>query len=512
MRVGKKKATNRDIPRDVQGCYTTIEHAKLSSASSPLHLPSDGSVDSPAAGTPASLRSESGADSWNASGFSSAAASRPPTCVREHLLFGHHPYRTISLNDSTNHLSDAPTADSADALSGIEFVLPTFDEEEPIVPKAEPKPEPDPVPPAAVKIEAPHTPAHTQQHAPKADPDSAPHPCKLPFPVLTTKPQTQQSPLPPQVLPPVPAQQPPIMAAARPVAGFHYFFRGNDDDENTLGNFLRLYLRYMESLGKSPSPNWVTGFQNYLYKDSPTEDWYKVLIPAAKADWPAFETAFCARWKLAKKAVKSSAELQQEMLEYRLREELLGTKVTVGGREVWTHVQWAKHMLELAERAGIATSTQNIWLIRCELPDIIKDFVPEMHADWTAFTQAVTNIDISQLRNKVDAKRHHDGDLARMSAKVQQLAAQLQRFSVLQPQYQPAGTPPYRRPPAGPNPVAARPFIPGPPANVNTPPHRDAVRQAMNTLPHHPDMDAGRAAYQAQLTRFTLYLNLFNFI
>ncbi|TFY74870.1 hypothetical protein EWM64_g9141, partial [Hericium alpestre] len=47
------------------------------------------------------------------------------------------------------------------------------------------------------------------------------------------------------------------------------------------------------------------------------------------------------------------------------------------------------------------------------------------------------------------------------------------------------------------------PFTPGPPVNVSTPPRREAVRQAMNALPHHPDTDAGRVAYQAQLTRFT---------
>ncbi|TFY74871.1 hypothetical protein EWM64_g9142, partial [Hericium alpestre] len=429
----KKTAVTRNTPRDAQGRFTTVENAKLSSASSPLHLPSDGSIDSPAAGTPASFGSESGADSWNASGFSSAIASRPPTRAREHLLFGHHPYGTISLNDSTDRLSDAHTAESTDGLSGIEFVLPTFDDAEPVVPKVEPKPEPDLVPPARATTETPHIPARTQQHAPKPDPDSALRPCKLPFPVLTTKPQTQQSLLPPPVLPTATALQPLAMATAQPVAGFHYFFRGNDDDENTPGNFLRLYLRYMESLGKSPSPDWVTGFKNYLYEDSPAEDWYKALLPAALTDWTAFEAAFRARWKLAKKAVKSSAELQQEMLEYRLREELLGTKVTVGGREVWTHVQWAKHMLELAERADIATSTQNIWLIRRELPDIIKDFVPETHADWTAFAQAVTDIDISRLRDKVDAKRRRDGELARMNTEVQRLATQLQRLNTQQP-------------------------------------------------------------------------------
>ncbi|TFY75892.1 hypothetical protein EWM64_g8122 [Hericium alpestre] len=153
------------------------------------------------AGTPASFGSESGADSWNTSRFSSAATSCPPTRAREHLLFGHHPYGITNLNDSTDCLSDAPTADSVDALSGIEFVLPTFTDEEPTIPKAEPKPEPDPVPAAAVKSEEPPTPARTQQpqHAPKPDPDFAPHPCKLLFPVLTTKPQTQPSLLPPQL-------------------------------------------------------------------------------------------------------------------------------------------------------------------------------------------------------------------------------------------------------------------------------------------------------------------------
>ncbi|TFY74695.1 hypothetical protein EWM64_g9317 [Hericium alpestre] len=144
------------------------------------------------------------------------------------------------------------------------------------------------------------------------------------------------------------------------------------------------------------------------------------------------------------------------MLDYQLREEILGTKVTVGRREVWTHVQWAKHMLELAEKASIATSMQNIWLIRHELPDIMKDFVPEMHADWTAFMQTVTDIDITQLRDKVDAKWHCDGELACMNADVQRLTAQ-----------------------------------------------RDTVCQAINALQHHPDMDAGHAAYQVQLTRFT---------
>ncbi|TFY75649.1 hypothetical protein EWM64_g8363 [Hericium alpestre] len=300
----------------------------------------------------------------------------------------------------------------------------------------------------------------------------------------------------PSPAPPPPA---PVMATVGEQPGLT-FFKGTGQEDETPRNFMRLFRRHMASRNQPQGVAWITEFELYLYEDSPPEDWYYGLISATLGDWVTFEAAFHAWFQLAKKAVKTSPELQQEMLDYRLSEDVLGTKELVGGRDVWMHVRWAAHMLSLAEQAGIAATDQNIWLIRREMPGLLKEFVGETHADWTAFAQAITDIDTSRLRDKVEAKQHRNVERARVQNELQHLTAQFQRLSTTALSASPQPARPQRR--AATQPVEARlPTVPQAEAPLTDEP-RELLRNAIRTMPQHPATDAGRVAYQAQLRAF----------
>ncbi|TFY75606.1 hypothetical protein EWM64_g8407 [Hericium alpestre] len=170
---------------------------------------------------------------------------------------------------------------------------------------------------------------------------------------------------------------------------------------------------------------WVTSFRNHIDADSPAEPWFTTLDRVHKVDWDTFELAFLAKWQPIPVAAKTPDEIQQEMTEYHLREEDLMKKEMVGAREVYSHVRWATHMLDLAGQAQIATTTTLIWIVRGHLPAVLKEFVPATQTNWTTFCAAITAVDVGTLRDRLEAKRERETEFASLRAEVTRLQAQL---------------------------------------------------------------------------------------
>ena len=75
------------------------------------------------------------------------------------------------------------------------------------------------------------------------------------------------------------------------------------------------------------------------------------------------------------------------------------------GEDVWSHVAFAEKALSLAQQAKINTSSNLIWKVRNELPDIIRQKVKETHTTWDDFCKAIKEVDMGHIQDGM--KRHH---------------------------------------------------------------------------------------------------------
>ena len=99
---------------------------------------------------------------------------------------------------------------------------------------------------------------------------------------------------------------------------------------------------------------------------------------------------------------KTIAEYEKEITGLKLKVEDLGKKEKTGGREVYSHIVWADKMLTIVQGAKLETTTTYIGHVRRELPKIIKEKVGASHVNWTAFLQAIRDVDIDHIREGVD--------------------------------------------------------------------------------------------------------------
>jgi hypothetical protein len=71
------------------------------------------------------------------------------------------------------------------------------------------------------------------------------------------------------------------------------------------------------------------------------------------------------------------------------------------GEEVYTHMIFAEKILDLAKRAKVESLTSGLWNVRDELPEILREKVPENQASWTAFAQAIKDVEMGHIREGV---------------------------------------------------------------------------------------------------------------
>ena len=93
--------------------------------------------------------------------------------------------------------------------------------------------------------------------------------------------------------------------------------------------------------------------------------------------------------------------MERELGTIRITTEELGKTEKYRGEDVHTHVIFAEKILDLAKRAKIEASTSGLWNVRDELPEVLREKIPENQASWTAFVQAIKDVDMGHIREGV---------------------------------------------------------------------------------------------------------------
>ncbi|KAF5381400.1 hypothetical protein D9615_008427 [Tricholomella constricta] len=292
-------------------------------------------------------------------------------------------------------------------------------------------------------------------------------------------------------------------------------FWGDRPDENAQ-DFFRAFNRAM---GDKTDDVKRRLFVNYLRADSEADEWYAALTPNIRTDWAEIERAFHLRWPKATVARKTMMEYEEDVLAMKMKEETLGQKETVAGRDVYTHIAWADRMGALVSRAGLTTGTTYIGLVRRALPALIRDRITATPTDWTAFLTNIRDIDIDHIRDGAAEAGRERERLRRFEDWVRMLEAQASPTRAIRAQMAQTTITTLPARPKVSN-TEGNPFMTTeggrgsltytttPQAGANRgarmqrPPPTEADRVALRAriaeMVHHPDTDAGRTAHRAQ--------------
>lgn len=314
-------------------------------------------------------------------------------------------------------------------------------------------------------------------------------------------------------LPTVPVETDEMAEAVTP-------FKGDKEDESP-EDFLRAFYRRM---GDKPDDTKKAQFPYYLQAYSVADEWYDDLTANEKKSWTDIEAAFRKRWPKKKQVKKTEEEYEDEIVGKILTTEELGKKEKIEGMEVYSHIAWADKLATIVKSAKLEKTTTHIRQVRRNLPEILGDKVGTGHADWTAFLQAIRDVDVDYIRDRVarrnkelEGSRAVDRRLRMLEVSKSPTAPLRQQLSSVVISNQPPGPnvnaanigDPFTNAGGGQGNLrfAANPAIPRstrpPSTNLGprpppTPEQQAEIRTLLAKFPHHPDTQAGRLAHQAQ--------------
>jgi hypothetical protein len=290
-------------------------------------------------------------------------------------------------------------------------------------------------------------------------------------------------------------------------------FSGTQEDSIQPTDFLKMIKRTFLANGTSTDTQKIGILELYLKSDSPAEEWYTDPNTPKKA-WADLEQEFKIRFPNVKKATKTAPELERELGAMRITTEELGKTEKYRGEDVYTHMVFAEKVLDLAKRAKIETSTSGLWNVRDELPEVLREKVPENQASWTAFAQAIKDVDMGHIREgvrkykekvandtqmKADIKflkqRTAGAVMGNLNSPTKEIRTQLASTVISRPANRTAQADPFSNPSGGGgNLFGARPARP--PA---TEAEKATLRASLALYPIQPETSEGEAAYLEQL-------------
>lgn len=194
-------------------------------------------------------------------------------------------------------------------------------------------------------------------------------------------------------------------------------FAGAQEDTTQPLDFLKAIKQAFLANGTTADDQKIGLFELYLKSDSPAEEWFNDAN-TSKKNWEDVEKGFKVRFPNVKKATKTASELERELGTMRIKMEELGKTEKYRGEEVYTHTVFAEKILDLAKRAKIEMTTSSLWTVRDELPEILRDKVPENQASWTAFAQAIKAVDMGHIREGVRKYQEKTASEAQMKADI----------------------------------------------------------------------------------------------
>ena len=300
------------------------------------------------------------------------------------------------------------------------------------------------------------------------------------------------------------------MATAEVVTPFH----GDNEDENP-EDFLRAFFRRM---GSNTDDTKKAQFPYYLQADSAADEWFADLQDDDKKSWTAIEAAFRKRWPRKKQAKKTAEEYEEEITEHKMKTVDLAKKEKVAGRDVYSHIAWADRMAIMVKGAKLQKTTTHIRQVRKNLPTILREKIGAGHADWDEFLKAVRDVDVDYIRDSMELWTKEQAEQKAMERRIQLLktvsrspmAPLRHQLSSVAIATQPsvvatANSNPFTNSGGGQGNLR---FAPSPattqynkPAQTRLPPTAEQKAELLaivNSLPHHPDTQAGQQAHQAQ--------------
>lgn len=194
-------------------------------------------------------------------------------------------------------------------------------------------------------------------------------------------------------------------------------FAGTHEDKTQPSDFLKAIKHSFLASGTMTDDQKVGLFELYLKSDSPAEEWYNDA-KTPKKTWQELEQEFKIRFPNIKKATKTTPELERELGAMRITTEELGKTEKYRGEEVHTHMIFAEKILDLAKRAKIEASTSGLWNVRDELPEVLREKIPENQPSWTAFAQAIKSVDMGHIREGVRKYKEKAASEAQMKADI----------------------------------------------------------------------------------------------
>jgi hypothetical protein len=165
-------------------------------------------------------------------------------------------------------------------------------------------------------------------------------------------------------------------------------FAGTQEDSTQPTDFIKMIKRQFIASGTTAESQKMGLFELYLKSDSPAEDWY--IDAKGKKDWKtwdALEQDFKDRFPNIKKATKTAPELERELRAMRIKTEELGKMEKYRGEED-------------------------------ELPEVLREKIPENQASWSKFAQAIKDVDMGHIREGVRKHREKAANEAQMKADI----------------------------------------------------------------------------------------------
>ena len=194
-------------------------------------------------------------------------------------------------------------------------------------------------------------------------------------------------------------------------------FSGTQEDKIQPSDFLKAIKRSFLASGTTTDEQKIGLFELYLKSNSPAEEWYDDNATQKKV-WADLEKEFKTRFPNVKKATKTAPELERELGAMRIKTEELGKTEKYRGEDVHTHMIFAEKILDLATRAKIENSTSGLWKVWDELPEVLREKIPENQPSWSAFTQAIKDIDMGHIREGVRKYKEKAASDARVNADI----------------------------------------------------------------------------------------------
>jgi hypothetical protein len=194
-------------------------------------------------------------------------------------------------------------------------------------------------------------------------------------------------------------------------------FSGTQEDKIQPSDFLKMIKRSFLANGTTTDDQKIGLFELYLKSDSAAEEWYNE-VKTPKKTWAELEQEFKARFPNVKKAMKTAPELERELGAMRIKTEELGKTEKYRGEDVYTHMIFAERILDLAKRAKVEASTSGLWNVRDELPEVLREKIPENQGSWTAFAQAIKDVDMGHICEGVRKYREKAASDAQVKADI----------------------------------------------------------------------------------------------